>query len=436
MTTLAVVVLVLLFANGLFVAAEFALVGAPRAAVEHRAKSGDRRAARMLALLSSAARQDRYIATAQLGITLASLGLGMYGEHRLAEWLEPHFADLGGAVPAHAVASVAAVAALTYLHIFIGEMVPKAIALSHPERTSRTVFWPMRIAYMTLMPAVYVLNGLGAVGLRLLGVRRREAAGERGYTPEELQLIVREAEKSGALQTESGRVLRELLEFGDRSAGQAMVPRVRVIGIPLGATSDELRDFHLRHRHTRYPVFEGDLDHITGMLHVKDLLRHVISGEPLGPDDVRQMPVVPETTALDDVLTTMERTHAHMAIVIDEHGGTAGVVSLEDLFEEVVGEIDEGQPVTPSLRPQPDGSVRVAGTVRLDELGRHFDLDLEHDEVDSISGLVLAQLDRPPVVGDAVEYGRVRLEVLALEGRGVREARATLMPEVSHDTDD
>jgi len=435
MITLAAVVFVLLIANALFVAAEFALVGAPRAAVEHRARSGDRMAARLLAVLTSAAQQDKYIATAQLGITLASLGLGMYGEHRLAASIEPTFEDLGGAIPAHAVASTVAIGLLTYLHIFIGEMLPKAIALSRAERAARVLYWPMQACYVVLMPAVHLLNGLGNISLRLIGVRRQEATSERGYTADELQLIVHEAEKSGALRAESGRVLRELLEFGDRTAGQAMVPRVRVAGIPLGATPDQLREFHLRHHHTRYPVFEGDLDHITGMLHVKDLLRHVIGAEPLGIADVRPMPVVPETTALDDVLATMERSHAHLATVIDEYGGTAGVISLEDLFEEVVGEIDEGQPVTPSLRPQADGTVRVAGTVRLDELGRHFDLDLEHEEVDSVSGLVLAQLDRPPVVGDVVEYDRVRLEVLALEGLGVREARATLIPEKHREHD-
>jgi CBS domain containing-hemolysin-like protein len=141
------------------------------------------------------------------------------------------------------------------------------------------------------------------------------------------------------------------------------------------------------------------------------------------------MPVVPVTAALDDVLSTMQRTNAHMATVIDEHGGTAGVVSLEDLFEEVVGEIEEGAPESPSLVPLPDGSVRAAGTVRLDELGQHFDITLEHEEVDSVSGLVLARLDRSPVVGDVVDYGRLRLQVTATSGRGVREVRAWLQPE-------
>ena len=167
-------------------------------------------------------------------------------------------------------------------------------------------------------------------------------------------------------------------------------------------------------------------DHITGMVHVKDLLRRLVAGQPLSQTDARPMPVVPTTVAVDDVLTTMQRANAHMAVVVDEHGGTAGVVSLEDLFEEVVGEIEEGAPETPSLAPQPDGSVIAAGTVRLDELGQYFDLSLEHEDVDSISGLVLARLDRSPLVGDVVDYGRLRLQVTATSGRGVKTVRAWL----------
>jgi CBS domain containing-hemolysin-like protein len=208
-----------------------------------------------------------------------------------------------------------------------------------------------------------------------------------------------------------------------------MVPRVRVVGIPVGATADTMRDIVRGTRRTRYAVYEGDLDHIVGMLHVKDLLGRLTSGGVLTAEEVRRMPVVPETASLDAVLATMQRGQAHMALVIDEHGGTAGIIGLEDLFEEVVGEIDEGVPAAPSLVVEDTGAVRASGTLRLDELGQHFDVDLEHEEVDSVSGLVLERLGRPPVVGDVVEYGRMRLEVTATTGRGVGEVRASLLPE-------
>ncbi len=426
--TIVLVVLALLLANALFVAAEFAVVGAPRTAVATRARQGDRLARRLLDVLSSPVKQDRYIATAQLGITLASLGLGMYGEHTLAAWLEPRLEGLGieNVVSVHGIASVMAIAALTYLHIFLGEMIPKAVALSHAEATARFIFGPMRVFLALFFPFVILLNAIGNAGLRLFGIRRQVNEVERAYTPEELQIIVAESEQGGALRAESGKLLRELFEFGDLTAGEAMVPRVRVAGLPIGATPEELRPRLLRHRRTRYPVYEGDLDHILGLVHVRDLLRLLRAGQPLSAANLRPIPAVPQTAALDEVLETMQRTQAHVAVVIDEHGGTAGILSLEDLFEEVVGEIDEGAPSAPAIVAHPDGAVTAAGTLRLDELGAHFHVDLEHEEVDSVSGLVLERLGRPPVVGDTVEYERLRLRVLAVSGKGVKTVRAWL----------
>jgi CBS domain containing-hemolysin-like protein len=414
--------------NGVFVAAEFALIASSRAAFEHRAAVGDRSAARALAVLASPTRQDRYVATAQLGITFASLGLGMYGEHALGNLLEPHL----GPIPllgAGTLAGILALGTLTIVHIVAGEMVPKGLALQQPEWVVRLAHWPMQITEWVLFPLVVVSNGIAIALLRLIGIRREANQREHLYTPEELQLIVEESEEGGALRADSGRILRELFEFGDLTASQAMVPRVRIVGVPVGARPAQVREMLKRSLHTRYAVYDGDLDHIVGMLHVKDLLRRLLLDESVTATDVRRLPVVPETASLDLVLATMERAHAHLALVIDEHGGTAGIISLEDLFEEVVGEIDEGTPAAPPLAPQADGTVLAAGTVRLDELGQHFHLDLEHEDVESVSGLVLARLGRPPVVGDVVRYGRIELEVLATSGRGVRDVRARLVPE-------
>jgi CBS domain containing-hemolysin-like protein len=421
--------MVLILANAVFVAAEFALIGSPKASLEGRASRGDRFAARILRTLTSPKRQDEYIAASQLGITLASLGLGMYGEHRLAEFFEHWLTSFAATASAAAIASTGALAVLTIGHIVIGEMVPKAVALQHPIAVARFTDWPLRITLVLLYPVVRLSNGIALVTLRLFGMRRRDNAHEQIYTPDELRLIVEESERGGALRRDSSRIVRELFEFGDLTAAQVMVPRVRVAGIPVGATTEQLQQIVLNHRRTRYAVYEGDLDNIVGMVHVKDLLRPLTQRRPLGVEDARRMPVVPETASLDDVLSTMQRSQAHMAIVIDEHGGTAGIVGLEDVFEEVVGEIDEGMPAAPSLVAEEDGQVRAAGTVRLDELGQHFNVELEHEEVDSVSGLVLAHLGRPPVKGDVVDYGRLRLEVIATSGRGVREVRASLRPE-------
>ncbi|HEU4612498.1 MAG TPA: hemolysin family protein, partial [Kofleriaceae bacterium] len=401
------VVAVLLALNALFVAAEFALIAAPRTSVERKATEGDRTAARVLDVMSSPADQDRYIATAQLGITLASLGLGMYGEHALANMLEHWLGGLSIASEA-AIGAGLSLAILTVAHITVGEMLPKGLALQNPERVVRAAYWPMRATLLALYPFVTLSNAVARLTLRLMGVRRSQNVREQVYTPEELQLIVEESERGGALRGESGRIVRELLEFGDLTASQVMVPRVRVVGVPVGATPAVMRQIVLQHRRTRYAVYEGDLDHVVGMVHAKDLLRRLIEDEPLAASHARRVPVVPETASLDAVLDALQRAHAHMAVVIDEHGGTAGIVSLEDLFEEVVGEIDEGVPVSAPVTPLADGSARVAGTARLDEVGQHFDLRLEHEEVESVSGVVLAVLGRPPVVGDVVEYGGLR----------------------------
>jgi CBS domain containing-hemolysin-like protein len=319
---------------------------------------------------------------------------------------------------------------LTYFHILVGEMIPKGLALAASEATVRVVYWPMRVLMLIFYPIVIGLNSSGNAVLRLLRIPQRTESHGQVYTPEELQIIVEESADGGALRAESGSLLHELLTFGDVTAGEAMVPRVRVVGIPVGALPDTVKRILRANHHARYPVYEGDLDHIVGMMHVKDLLKRMLADEPVAVADAKPMPMLPTSSTLDVVLETMQKTQAHLAVVIDEHGGTAGVISLEDLFEEVVGEIDEDASAVPPISRAADGTLVVAGTVRLDELGPRFDLDLTHEEVDSVSGLILALLGRPPVVGDSVVYGRVKLDVTSTTGRGVRQAKATLLPEV------
>jgi magnesium and cobalt exporter, CNNM family len=427
-TEVLLICLAFVVVNGIFVAAEFALLAAPRPALERSAAAGDRFARTVVGILQSPMRQDRYIATAQLGISLASLGLGMYGEHRLTDFLEPvvgRIPAIGGA----ALAAAISLGVLTLAHIVFGEMVPKGLALQRPVTVARITAWPMRLTLVLLYPVVKLSSAVARACLRLVGIERHQNIHEQVYTPEELQLIVEESQEGGALRAESGRLLHELFEFGGLTAGQVMVPRVRIVGIPLGAGPDAIRRIVVAHRHTRYAVYDKDLDHIVGMVHVKDLLRKLLQQESMTAADVRRLPVVPVTALLDDVLTRMQQANAHMTVVIDEHGGTAGLLSLEDLFEEVVGEIDEGASAEPPISRNPDGSIRAAGTVRLDELGQFLDLDLEHEDVDSLSGLVLARLGRPPVQGDVVDYGRLQLVVTATSGRGVKDVRVSVMPE-------
>jgi CBS domain containing-hemolysin-like protein len=296
------------------------------------------------------------------------------------------------------------------------------------QKAEQLALWitpPMLWIKNILYPFIVALNGLGNRILRVFGVNRQVQNADHYYTPEELQLIVQESEELGALRAESGQVLQELFEFGDLTAGEVMVPRVRISGIPIGTPPSRVREILGRSAHTRYPIYEGDLDHIVGMIHIKDLLRLLLNNESIQPSHARPVPVVPETGGIDGVLDVMRRERTQMVVVIDEHGGTAGVVTLEDLFEEVVGEIDENPGVRQIYRDR-QGRLRVPGTIRLDELGKHFHLDLEHEEVDSVSGLVLALLGRSPAVGDNVRYDRLQFAVTAVKGHGVEEVAVTL----------
>jgi CBS domain containing-hemolysin-like protein len=420
------IIALLLIANALFVAAEFAIVGAPRSNIEHQASQGSYLARSVLHILEDPKLQDRYIATTQIGISVASLGLGMYGEHWLAGQFERALLPLGTLtwVTSHTIASVVAVAALTYLHIVIGEMVPKALALQKPQRTVLYVSPVIRALERALLPLVVALNAFGNGLLRLAGIRRQEVEGERYHTAEDLQFIVQESQEGGLLRGESGQILRDLFEFGDRTAGEAMVPRVLLVGIPVGAEPDELRAIVRAQAHTRYPVYSGDLDHIVGSLHIKEVLRHLISNQPVTARDARALPYVPGPTPVDEVLAAMRRYRAQMAVVMDQHGGTAGLVTMEDLFEEVIGDIEEGRGRAAIVR-EPDGSIRVRGTVRLDEVAKSLDWPLEHPKVTTISGLVLLLLGRPAMPGDVVTWNHVRVEVTKVAGRGVSEALMT-----------
>jgi magnesium and cobalt exporter, CNNM family len=420
----------LILLNGVFVAAEFAIVGAPRAAIDRKAQDGNRLATLVQRVLDDPKQQDRYIATAQLGITVASLGLGMYGEHVLADWL---YEVLGGHglpqwLASHGLASTVAVAILTYFHIVIGEMVPKSVALQYAEHMALWVTPAMFWIRNALFPFVLALNVLGNLVLKILGVNRQAQNADQYYTAEELQLIVQESEDRGAIRAEAGQMLQELFEFGDLTAGEVMVPRVRVVGIPLDTAPNQIRALLSRTPHTRYPIYERDLDHIIGMIHIKDLLRVLLGNESIRRTHARPLPLVPETAPLDSVLSTMRRERTQMVIVLDEHGGTSGVVTLQDLFEEVIGEIEEGPGGAPHVYHDAEGHLRVPGTMRLDEVGQQFDLDLEHEDVDSVSGLVLTLLGRPPAVGDTVQYERLQLQVTAVKGHGVDECAVWIVP--------
>lgn len=420
----------LLALNAIFVAAEFAIVGAPRMALEKAASEGSAAAARVVSVLRDPRGQDRYIATAQLGITVASLGLGMYGEKTLADWVMTELGAAGAPswLAAHAVAGTISVILLSYLHIVLGEMVPKGVALARADRAALWLTPIMLVIQTAVYPLVAMLNGAGNLILRMVGIERRFGAHQ--YTPEELQEIVRQAQRGGTLERESASFLDELIEFSELTAREVMVPRVHLRGIEVGAGIDDLKAVVSEAPHARYPVYAHDLDHIVGMVHIKDIARRLHEGRSLAQSDIRRIPFLPGSTTLDTVLSAMRDARVQMAVVMDEHGGTDGILTTEDLFEEVVGDItDAPSDEPPEIYTGPGGRMHLAGTVRIEELGEELDRQLDHEEVDTVSGLILDLLDRPPAVGDLVTWQELEFEVTAIEGHGVAEcAVRTLEP--------
>ncbi|MGA1371826.1 MAG: hemolysin family protein [Pseudomonadales bacterium] len=417
------VTLLLVALNGMFVAAEFSIIGASRTALAGQALLGDANARAASEIVEEPRRLDQYIATAQIGITFSSLALGMYGEHNLARIIGEVLVGLGlpenGAIiPAHGLATALSLTFVTYLHVVFGEMIPKSLALTHALVSVRVLVRPILLVGLLLRPLVLGLTSLGNALLRLVGVHRARGAAHY-FAPDELEALVRESSEGGLIPAEGERIFREIIDFSEITAAEAMVPRVRLDGLPVNADAVTLRERIAARPHTRYPVVGEGLDQILGTVHVKDVMTLVMRGEGMNPAVVREAAYVPETASLEEVLAAMDRTRNQMVIVMDEHGGTAGVVTIEDICAETIGDIEEGvEDIADIVELGPD-RWQVQGTVRLDTLGDALGRDLEHEDVMTVSGLVLAVLGRPPRRGDVVTWSGFDFRVVLLHGRGV-----------------
>lgn len=425
-------VVLLIALNGLFVAAEFAIVGSRRGRLATDGEEGWA-SGYLQRVLEDPSGQDRYIAIAQVGITLATIGLGMYGEPSIAAWLYGPLERLPGvgAELSHTIGTVLAVLGLTYLHVVIGEMIPKAVALQQPEQTALAIARPMRIAGLVFLPLVALLNGLATLLLRALRVPvvRGES---RLYSPEELVHLVRESHRRGTVTESEQELIANIVDFGERRVRDLMVPRTRVRGIPLDEDLAVMEERMNSLPFSRYPLYRGDLDHVVGIVHVKDVIRRQARGEPFELRSlVRRVPRVPESMPAERLLAAFQRLHVHMALVVDEFGGTSGIVTLDDLIGEVVGEVEEdpAHADTPELQELGDGRYRVDGAMSLHDLNEVLGLELDSLAADTIAGLALEELQRAPEADDEVEVAGLRLRVTDVEGLAIRRLELQRLPE-------
>ena len=416
---LLVLSVVLLIANGFFVGAEFALVAARRSRIEALAAEGST-SARLA--LKSLHELSVMLAGAQLGITMASLGLGAVAEPAVAHLLEGVLHPLGIPESAiHTVALVIALAIVVFLHMVIGEMAPKNIAIAEPDRTALLLAIPFRAYALALKPFIVFLNWLANVGVRILKVEPVDEL-STVHTSAEIGFMITESARRGLLGRFEHRLLSGAVEFGEKDAATVMVPRTEMIAVANDSSPADIEQVVLESGLSRIPVFEGDIDHIIGFFHAKDLLKIDSSArdKPIPRKLIRQMLVVPESLPLHQLLYEMRRQRQHFALVLDEHGGTAGIVTLEDVLEELVGDIrDEYDVAEVDVERFGPGRYIVPGTMHLVEAHEKLGLELPEGEYETLAGFLMDRLGRIPKGRDTVEHDGWRLRVLSMHRRRV-----------------
>jgi magnesium and cobalt exporter, CNNM family len=416
-----VVIVVLLLLNGFFVAAEFSLVRSRRTRLEAMTRTGDR-----LAQLALHATNNltRVLSASQLGITLASLALGWVAEdafgHTFAAWFRA--VPLGVQESTRlSVAAGIALAVATFMHVIFGELAPKAMALNQPERFARWLVPPLFGFAIIVAPLTWILNrtAWGVVGA--LGMRG-DASPEPVHSPEELRMLVEQSEVGGAIQPQDAQLIEGVFEFSEKNAREVMTPRTEVVAIPLDATLDDALAIVDESNFSRYPVYEGSIDNVVGLVLAKDLLR-VLRRQPSDftvGSIMRRVHVVPGSREVEEVLSDFKRLKEHMAIVLDEFGGTAGVVTMEDLLEEIVGEIlDEYDEPEARAAASGAGEVLVPGATHIASVNEQFRLSVPDDDYTTIGGYVFGALGRLPTVGDRVSVDGAVFTVRVMDGRRI-----------------
>ncbi len=419
-------VILLVLANGFFVAAEFALVGVRRTRIAELIDKGNLAANWVQKAIEE---PDRFIAATQLGITLASLGLGWIGEPALSNLLRPIIELFPATIESgvsHSLSAGLSFAVITFLHVVIGELAPKSIALQNAERTSLAIARPTLWAEWFFRPVIWLLNGAGNGLLRLLKIQ--PASGhELVHSIEELKMLVSDSAGIGVVEDDAEEMLHAVFDLGQTLVLSVMVPRTEMIAVSSSATLEEIIQLYLEHSFTKLPVYGRNLDQILGIVHLNDLLRALYNDRQnvkTVQDLMREAIFIPENARVSGLLRLFRDRQQHIAIVLDEYGGTAGMVTLEDLLEEIIGEVGDPFDSQPEIQRFPDGSTLVDGLMPIEDFNERFNLALENPDYNTVAGFVIGKLGRLAQVGDIIKAEGLRFQVEAMDG--LRIARLSI----------
>jgi len=421
------VVFVLVLANGFFVASEFALVTVRRSRMAALVTDGNRPARTVMRIIENL---TAYISAFQLGITLASLALGWIGEDTLAHVLQPLLErTLPGAsssVAAHTIAIIVAFASITYLHIVVGELVPKTLALERAERLALAVALPIHIFYRVFKAPIMLLDRSGSMVVRWLGLHST-AQHTAAYTEDELRHLVGLSHKSGHLIEDERQLIYNVFDFTEATVESVMVPRTEIEALDADLSPAEMLDVFEQTRYSRMPIYRDSLDNIIGIVLQKDLSRVVRRGSAVGLEEFVRSPVfIPTNVKLNDALRMLRRSSEHMALVVDEHGGIEGLVTLEDLLEEIVGDIrdEHDEVVARQIVEQPDGAYNVRGSLSIRDANKLLKLNLpESDAYHTIAGFMMERAGRLLKRGESVDYNGLKLTVRSTARNRIVETR-------------
>lgn len=417
------IVLLLVALNGFFVAAEFAFVAVRKSRIEALVKEGSRPAARLMGVLGNL---NAYLSASQLGITLASLGLGWIGEPAVAAVLD---SSLQGSIPAswlHLLSFIIAFSIITSLHIVLGEQAPKLVGLQLAEKIAMATSLPITLFYKVFKPFIYVLDWVSAKIVSLLGI---EVSSEHAsiYTEDEIRHLVTLSQESGQINAEERALIHKVFEFSETTVKEAMIPRTAIVAIPESSTLDEISKCFATSGYSRIPVYRGSLDEIAGFIHSKDLVCYMLKPKSFKIADIMHKPnYVVDTAHLEDVLRQMQKEKFHFGFVVDEHGGVEGIITLEDLLEEIVGDISDehDEEVNEQIEAQPDGSYILDGSLAVRDLNRRLELNLPVSEgYTTIAGFLMSEAGEILDEGQTVPFNGHVFKVEKVDNRRIKQVR-------------